>query len=277
MSALRHATAVAKIPLIIEHLHEAIEASGKVVFFAHHRDVIDAVAEEFGSAAVTLTGSTSVTARQAAQDRFQTDPSCKLFIGNILAAGEGITLHASAHVVFGELDWRPGKVSQAEDRTHRIGQVGSVLVQHLVFDGSLDATMAHTIVAKQEVIDGALDVGAAAVEAVDLDFGPLVPETGTQEAQEARPARRDAPLAPLSTEQVEAVRQALSLIAGMDPDRARELNGVGFNRYDGVIGHNLVAQPHWTPKQAHLARRIAWKYHRQVGADLVAAMRGAIS
>ena len=55
------------------------------------------------------------------------------------------------------LDWVPGNMSQAEDRCHRIGQEDSVLVQHLVVDGSIDARMAEALVGKQKVLDKALD------------------------------------------------------------------------------------------------------------------------
>jgi SWI/SNF-related matrix-associated actin-dependent regulator 1 of chromatin subfamily A len=65
-------------------------------------------------------------------------------------------------VVFSELDWVPGIMSQAEDRAHRIGQRNSVLVQHIVFDGSLDAAVAQTLVRKQAVIEQALDREAVA-------------------------------------------------------------------------------------------------------------------
>src|SRR5437773_2306441 len=81
MSKLRHATAVAKIPYVIEHLRDAIEAGGKVVVFAHHHDVIEALAAEFGAAAVSVYGAVSIEARQAAVDRFQSDPTCQVFIG----------------------------------------------------------------------------------------------------------------------------------------------------------------------------------------------------
>ena len=107
---------------------------------------------------MTLTGDTPMIARQAAVDRFQNDPGCSLFIGNLIAAGVGLTLTAASHVVFAELDWVPGNVSQAEDRCHRIGQKNSVLVQHLVIDGSIDAEMAKRIVAKQAVIDAVVVV-----------------------------------------------------------------------------------------------------------------------
>ena len=41
-------------------------------------------------------------------------------------------------MVFAELDWTPSSITQAEDRAHRIGQRNNVLIQHLVYDGSLD-------------------------------------------------------------------------------------------------------------------------------------------
>src|SRR3990167_6920453 len=157
ISKLRHATALAKLPMVMIHLRDQLDAGNKVVVFAHHHDVVAAIAAEFGAAAVTLTGETGMAERQAAVDRFQSDDSCTLFIGSIHAAGVGITLTAAAHVIFAELDWVPGNLSQAEDRCHRIGQSGSVLVQHLVLDGSIDATMAQTITAKQDIIDRALD------------------------------------------------------------------------------------------------------------------------
>jgi len=157
LSKLRHATALAKVPLVVEHVQNALEATDKIVVFAHHRDVIAEIADAFDETAVTLTGEDQPEARQAAVDRFQTDPSCAVFVGSIRAAGLGLTLTASAHVVFAELDWVPANLTQAEDRTHRIGQQESVLVQHLVLQDSLDARMVRTLLAKQRVVDEALE------------------------------------------------------------------------------------------------------------------------
>ena len=69
-----------------------------------------------------------------------------------------ITLTASSHVVFVELDWVPGTLTKAEDRLHRIGQeASSVLIQHLVLEDSIDAYMAKKVIAKQKQIDKALN------------------------------------------------------------------------------------------------------------------------
>src|SRR5439155_1581888 len=112
---------------VIEHLRDLLEEKGKVIVFAHHHEVVDALMEEFGNEAVKVDGRvTKPETRQAAVDRFQTDPTCKVFVGSIMAAGVAITLTAADTVVFAELDWVPGNVSQAEDRAHRIGQLSTV-------------------------------------------------------------------------------------------------------------------------------------------------------
>lgn len=163
MARLRHETAVRKIPQLIEHLTDALESEGKIVVFVHHHDVAHALLEAFPTAAV-VTGEIGLVQRNEAVVRFQNDPACRLFIGGIQSAGVGLTLTAASHVVFGELDWVPGNVSQAEDRLHRIGQRDSVLVQHLVFEGSIDQRMAAVIIEKQAVIEAAVNRPTGAVE-----------------------------------------------------------------------------------------------------------------
>ena len=156
MSGVRHEMALAKVNDVVDHL---IDLDHQVVVMAHHKDVVEGIKdglEALGKTVVTLTGDCNQVQRQNAVDTFQAG-AADVFIGTIGAAGVGITLTKSSHVVFAELDWVPGNVSQAEDRCHRIGQQDSVLVQHLVVDGSLDARMAEVLVQKQKVLDRALD------------------------------------------------------------------------------------------------------------------------
>jgi SWI/SNF-related matrix-associated actin-dependent regulator 1 of chromatin subfamily A len=163
MSKLRRATAVAKIPHVVEHVRGCLENVDKVVVFIHHHDVAHALAREFNNAAV-VTGETRPDARQAEVDRFQLDPDCRVFIGSIQAAGVGLTLTAAQLAIFAEMDWVPGNMAQAEDRLHRIGQLGSVLVQFLVFVDSIDSYMANMTIDKQETISAAVDRPVAPVE-----------------------------------------------------------------------------------------------------------------
>ncbi len=124
---------------------------------AHHREVIDKLQNHFGLRAVKLYGGMSEIEKSNSVDRFQQDASCMVFNGSIHAAGVGITLTAAQNMLFAELDWTPANMLQAEDRIHRIGQEGNALIQQLVFDESLDAKMAETLVRKMGVIERALD------------------------------------------------------------------------------------------------------------------------
>jgi len=106
---------------------------------------------------VVMTGETSIEDRQKAVDSFQTDEKVQVFLGSIKASGLGITFTAASNVIFCELDWTPSAISQAEDRTHRIGQDESVLVQHIVVDESIDSMLAKKLVKKQVIIDKTLN------------------------------------------------------------------------------------------------------------------------
>ena len=156
MSGVRHEMALAKVDDVVDHL---ADLDHQVVVMAHHKDVVEGIKiglEAVGKTVVTLTGDCNQAHRQHSVETFQAGKA-DVFIGTIGAAGVGITLTAASHVVFAELSWVPGDVSQAEDRCHRIGQQDSVLVQHLVVDGSLDARMAEVLVQKQRVLDRAID------------------------------------------------------------------------------------------------------------------------
>lgn len=157
ISKERENVAKAKLPLSLKHIENCVLQSGKVVVFAHHRSILKAIKAKFGDIAVCLWGGMSETDKDNSVSRFQNDPDIKLFVGSLTAAGVGITLTAASHVVFVELDWVPHTLSQAEDRCYRIGQDESVLVQHLVLDGSLDAPMSRKLINKQEIIDRGLD------------------------------------------------------------------------------------------------------------------------
>jgi SWI/SNF-related matrix-associated actin-dependent regulator of chromatin subfamily A-like protein 1 len=256
LSRLRHDTAVAKVPYVVEHLRNVIDQDQKVVCFAHHKDVIEAIMAEFPNISVKITGDVAMTDRQAAVDRFQQDSGCKLFVGNIQAAGVGLTLTASSHVVFAELDWVPGNVSQAEDRCHRIGQRDSVLVEHLVLEGSLDARMATALIEKQVVIAAALDEVERAA--------PVLP-TKDRAATESESRKSISEAAEkLTADEIFRIHNDLRRLASVCDGTLTE-DGVGFNRCDTAIGRSLAARSNLTPRQAALGQKILRKYRRQLG------------
>jgi SWI/SNF-related matrix-associated actin-dependent regulator 1 of chromatin subfamily A len=159
ISRIRHEMGVAKTPKVVEHVKDALEGGvEKLIVFAHHRDVQDAIAEALSDyGVVQVKGGYSDVKKQEAVDAFQEDKSIRVFVGSLEACREGLNLTAASNVILAELPWTPSAVSQAEDRAHRHGQKNAVNVQHLVVEGGLEAYMAQTIVTKQDNIDAALD------------------------------------------------------------------------------------------------------------------------
>lgn len=148
-SALGRAKAGAGARFVTDLLEES---EGKVIVFAHHTEVLDTLEEELADhGLVRLDGSTSQALRQKSVDEFQTNPEIRVFLGNIKAAGVGITLTAADKVVFVEYDWTPGVNTQAEDRAHRIGQEKTVNIFYLVVDKTVDAMVAQVLVKKLNV------------------------------------------------------------------------------------------------------------------------------
>ena len=156
MSNARKELAKRKVPYVVSHVSELIDSVGKVVLFAYHREVLEALHNHFGKESVLLYGGMSINQKQDAIDAFDSDPRIKVFVASIIAAGVGLNLIVSNHQVFAELDWVPGRVEQAEKRCHRIGQERPVLIQHLHFENSLDCYMAKKIIEKLEDIEKAV-------------------------------------------------------------------------------------------------------------------------
>lgn len=253
LAKIRHETALEKLPMVVEHIRESLE-SGKVVVFAHHKDVVAKLLAEFPGSAV-VTGDVSMEDRQAHVDRFQSDDRCQLFIGNIAAAGVGLTLTASSHVIFAELDWTPAMMSQCEDRCNRIGQKNSVLVQHLVLEGSLDSVMAKRLIAKQKIIDTALDN--------DVAHEPILPLATEAATQSASRAKIVAEAELLSADEISEIHAGLKKLSAMC-DGANSIDGAGFNKIDTAIGHSLAQCHALTPRQAAVGKRLCHKYRRQL-------------
>lgn len=130
------------------------ETEESILVFAHHKDVIANLTKsltEFNP--LVIVGATPMDTRHERVKLFQESEEHRLFIGNIEAAGTGITLTKASRVVFVEPSWVPAANDQASDRAHRIGQKDHVFVQYLCFKNSLDATVLGTVLRKREVIN----------------------------------------------------------------------------------------------------------------------------
>ena len=90
---------------------------------------------------IRIDGSTSPKSRQEQILTFQTDPTVRIALLGITAAGVAVTLTASSTVWFAELFWTPAIMVQAEDRVHRIGQQAACRCLYFVAKGTLDEVL----------------------------------------------------------------------------------------------------------------------------------------
>lgn len=129
IKSLRRWVGLQKVGSVIELIAGELEANAydKIVLFGVHRDVIEELEiglKKYG--AVKIYGGTPAVKRDKHVRRFQNDPKCRVFIGQVQAAGTAITLTAAAEIAMVEADWTPGNNAQAIMRVHRIGQTRRV-------------------------------------------------------------------------------------------------------------------------------------------------------
>ena len=153
------------------------------------------------------------------------------------------------------MDWVPANISQAEDRCHRIGQTDSVLVQHIVLEGSLDQRLATAIIEKQKIADAALDNKLAQFEVKEAVTAlPDVDEAGDLKGVAKQ----------FSAAQIQEFLTDLRRLAAVC-DGAIEIDGSGFNKFDSRFGKALAAQVTLTQNQAKAASILCRKYRKQLG------------
>lgn len=142
VKSLRQWIALQKAPAVIDLLKTELDANAydKIIVFAVHRAMIEELRmalEEYHPALIY--GGTPAMQRQRQVDKFQKNKRCRVFIGQITAAGTAIDLTAASQVLMAESDWLPANNAQAIMRAHRRTQTKPVTVRFVEMDGSIDA------------------------------------------------------------------------------------------------------------------------------------------
>ena len=136
----------AKLPAIERRISDLLHGvdeerfSGKMLVFAHHRKVLETLANGIlrDIKYIRIDGTTPAKDRQSRVTTFQNDAKVRVALLGITAAGIALTLTAASRVIFTELYWTPAALLQAEDRAHRIGQTSEVVVEYLLADDCVD-------------------------------------------------------------------------------------------------------------------------------------------
>ena len=284
LSAYRAQLAKVKAPLAVEHVSDLLcelEPDGKVLVFAHHQTLLDALQAAF-PASIRIDGSTPAADRQGLVDRFQSDPAVRIAILSTRAAGTGLNLTAASVVVFAEADWNPAMCVQAEDRAHRIGQTAeSVTVQYLALNGTLDARVIAVMAEKMNIADAALDKVSAPIAPAPEAPPPAPPAPAADDTVTVTAGHgARAWTVTLTGDQRKAIAEALVAIASVC-DGAKQDDDMGFNGRDAnsEFVESLVRASRnggLSPKMAAWGQKILHTYrYTQVEPALVARIWGA--
>jgi SWI/SNF-related matrix-associated actin-dependent regulator 1 of chromatin subfamily A len=136
----------------IEFAENIIEQGKKVIIFTNFTDTLQTIYQHFGKQAVYLDGSCSKPHRQNAVDEFQENDKIKVFVGNLKAAGVGLTLTAAEVVIMNDLSFVPAEHAQAEDRAYRYGQKSNVLVYYPLYENTIEGAVYDILNRKKEII-----------------------------------------------------------------------------------------------------------------------------
>lgn len=280
----RHALEMSKLPAAEEICASYEDAGTPLVVFGAHIEPVMAIGTREGWAAIT--GETPMADRMQAVNDFQAGKLKGLAV-TIACAGFGLTLTRAATGLFLSMPWTPADLDQAEDRLCRIGQKAEGLLYiQLICNDRLEKRVHELLSKKRAIIRASVSAAshregtAPTASATAAQAAAALEQATTAAAQPApAPVAPQAPAAP-KPEQAPRFRgpankteewaaRAIQILAGSDPDRAREQNGVGFNKLDGAFGHSLadsLAQyGRLSEKQWAAAVRLAQRYPRQVG------------
>jgi len=152
LTKVRQIIADEKISQTIELAENIVEQDKKVIIFCNFTDSLNKICEHFGKTAVKVDGSMSKPERQKSVDNFQENDKVKVFVGNIKAAGVGLTLTAGEAVIMNDLSFLPSDHAQAEDRAYRYGQKNNVLVYYPIFENTIEGVIYDILNNKKQVI-----------------------------------------------------------------------------------------------------------------------------
>lgn len=155
-----------KIRAIKEHVQNLIAKGERVVLFAHHREVVDAYANEFGG--LKIQGGMGTKKIEEAKAKFNGLPieQAPVIVVSIEAGKTGHTLCLQAkngvgqecrHAIFAEEPYVYGDAEQAEDRIYRIGQSRDVYIDNLMVRGTVDERIYSIRESKRAVFNALID------------------------------------------------------------------------------------------------------------------------
>jgi len=163
-----------KRDLLMEQIQDAVQNRHKILVFANFLSVVESVTSDLAEAGIPFLSMTGATRnRKELVERFQNDPSIKVFVMTLKTGGVGLNLTKADTIFIYDPWWNVAAENQAIDRTHRIGQTRSVLCYRLICRDSIEEKMVELQEKKRKLFDSIISSDAGAVKRLseeDIEF-----------------------------------------------------------------------------------------------------------
>jgi len=154
LAQIRRLTGTGKALAVAEAVKDEFDCGlDKIVLAYWHKDVGDLLAHELSTfGLVRLDGATSANMRGEAEQRFLHDPTIRVFLGQIQAAGEAIDLSSAAELMFVETSIVPKDMAQMSKRITNHTQARQPRVRVATLEGSVDDALQAILLRKWSAI-----------------------------------------------------------------------------------------------------------------------------
>ncbi|MGA1248857.1 MAG: DEAD/DEAH box helicase, partial [Candidatus Kapaibacteriota bacterium] len=151
------------------------DANGhKVLIFSNYVGAVNTIEEDLakeGIGYVVMTGSS--TNRQSIVEKFQKDDSIRAFVMTLKTGGLGLNLTSADMIFLYDPWWNIAAENQAIDRSHRIGQVNTVLSYKLIARGSIEEKILKLQDRKRELFDAIISTDGGSLKSLteeDIEY-----------------------------------------------------------------------------------------------------------
>lgn len=161
----------AKKDTCLQLIEESIDGGHKLLVFSQFTSMLEILEEELNKKEIAyykITGATDKKERLELCNKFNKD-DVKVFLISLKAGGTGLNLIGADIVIHYDPWWNEAVISQATDRTHRIGQTNTVTVYKLIAKDTLEEKILKLQEDKQNLADEILSGANTSLSSMSKD------------------------------------------------------------------------------------------------------------
>jgi len=160
-----------KIDLLLRHIREKT-SNHKLLIFSQFVQMLKLIEERITAEGIPyayLDGKSSTKERQAAVEKFQGDPACRVFLISLKAGGTGLNLMAADYVYIVDPWWNPAVENQAIDRCYRIGQDKKVIAYRLICKDTVEEKIQKLQARKKSIANDLITTDEGVMQKLSKD------------------------------------------------------------------------------------------------------------